>query len=212
MNLSSKTTYLFPFLLLLIPSLYFIHIFFGINTYSDYLNAYLIVFIESSILAMVLYFALRKAAVFFSTYRFLKYFLILVPSITIILVTRYFYFDFLALIVGLFLFSAFSVFSNRYTAVLTDETIDYKNLFGESGQIDLKDIVKLEQKKNILSIFTEFKILDLSRKTGITFTDENLDEYEINFFAKAFKSEAVFSSIIDRANKCGNLKIRQYTI
>jgi len=212
MNLSSRTTYLFPFFLLLLPSLYIIYIFFGIDTYSDDLKEYFLFFIKASILTTVLYFVLKKSVTFFSTNKFLKYFLILLPSIIIILMTRYFHFDFLALVAGVFLFFSFSVFSNRYTGVLTDETIDYKNLFGQPGVIYLKDIVKLEQKKNLLSIFREFKVLDLSRKTGITFTDKNLDEYEINIFTKVFKADTLFSRIIEQANKCGNLKIRQYTV
>ncbi len=118
----------------------------------------------------------------------------------------------MAFIAGLLLFFSFSVFSNRYVGLLTQTTIKYKNLLGQSGEINLKDIIKPEQKKNLLSIFREFKILDLSRKTGITFTGENLDEYEINIFTKILKAETLFSSIISNANKCGNLKIRQYTI
>ena len=212
MNLSSRTTYLFPFLLLLIPSFYFIYFFFRIDFYSDELKEYLLYFLESSILAAILYFAFRKSVGIFTKYKYLKYLLILIPTFVTIIVTKFIHLDFLALVAGLFLFFTYSVFLNRYTGVLTDEAINYKNLFGQTGEINLKDIVKLEQKKNLLSIFREFKILDLSRKTGITFTDENLDEYEINIFTKVFKADTLFSTIIDKANKCGNLKIRQYTV
>jgi hypothetical protein len=212
MNLSSRTTYLFPFVLLLIPSFYFVDFFLRIDFYADELKEYLLYFLVSSILAAILYFSFRKAVGMLTKYKYLKYFLVFIPTIILSLVIRGIHLDFLSIVAGLFLFFSYSVFSNRYTGILTDEAIMYKNLLGQMGEINLKDIVKLEQKKNLLSIFREFKILDLSRKTGITFTDENLDEYEINIFTKVFKADNLFSIIIDKANKCGNLKIRQYTV
>jgi len=212
MNLSSKTTFVFPFILLLIPSFYFVYIFFGIDPYMDDMNDYLMVFPKSAAVAAVLYFALRASVDLFSKNKFIQYLLIIFPNIVFIILTRYPHIEILSIFAGLFLFAAFKSFLNRYTGVLTQDTIDYQNLFGQTGQVHLKDIVKLEQKKNLLSVFQSFKILDVSRRTGITFADENLDEYEIDIFTKAFKAEELFSAIIDRANQCGNQRIRQYTV
>lgn len=173
-------------------------------------------FIISSILAVILFLAFKYSVGLFSKYKYLKYFLIFIPSLITILKYKYFYselaFIFLAIIAGLFLFYSFSVFTNRYLGILTDDKIVFKNLLGQTGEINLKDIVKLEQKRNLLSFFREFRFLSLSIKTGITFIDANLDEYEINIFTKVFQGNNLFSKIIENANKCGNLKIRQYTI
>ncbi|WP_325586118.1 hypothetical protein [Puia sp.] len=52
--------------------------------------------------------------------------------------------------------------------------------------------------------------MHLAKKISITFCDENLDEYEIDIFTNSLQNKKVFNSIVDHANKCGNLKIRQY--
>jgi len=120
--------------------------------------------------------------------------------------------EFVALLAGLALLFSYTVFTNRYMATLSENAIHYKNLLGQTGVINLKDIVKLEQKRNLLSLIRTFAFLGFYKKTGIAFIDENLDEYEINIYTKLFQANSIFDSIIDNANKCGNLKIRQYTI
>lgn len=212
MNLSSRTTYVFPFILLLVPALYFNYFTFGLVLYLEYFKGYFLLFILASILSALFFFLFKKYVDLFSKYKYLKYAFIPLPILLSSLVPREDDSIYFALVAGAFLFFSFIVFANRYTAILTDTSIEYKNLLGQPGEISLTDIVKIEQKQNILSIFREFRLLNLARKTGITFTDENYDEYEINIFTKVFKGNQLFSSIIENANKCGNLKIRQYEV
>jgi hypothetical protein len=179
---------------------------------SDEFVEYAILLLKGALLAALFFILFRKTTRVFTTHKYLQYGLIFLPSVIKILLTRYFALDFFPIVAGLFLYYAYTVFAKRYIGILTAETIEYKNLLGQAGLIHLKDVTKLEQKKNLLSIFREFKILDLSRRTGITFCDENLDEYEIDIFTKVFKDDSIFSKIIEHANKCGNLKIRQYTV
>jgi hypothetical protein len=211
-NLSSKTTYIFPFILLFFSSCALIENIFGIKPNDNEIVEYSIFAIKSALLTAILFFVLKKCIGLFTKYKYLKYGLLIFPSILFIILLRYLKLDFFAIVAGLLLYYAFVVFSGRYIGNLTEETIEYKNLFGQSGSIFLKDITKLEQKKNLLSIFREFRILDLSRKTGISFCDENLDEYEIDIFTRVFMEDKIFSNIIENANKCGNLKVRQYTV
>jgi len=42
--------------------------------------------------------------------------------------------------------------------------------------------------------------------------DDNRDEYEIDIFTWTLKSRKNFDAIIEQANKCGNMNIRQYVI
>jgi hypothetical protein len=179
---------------------------------TDEFKEYSMLVLKAAVLAAIFYLFFNKTTGIFTAQKYLKYCLILLPTIIQIIVTRYLAINFLPLLAGLLLFISYTVFAKRYTGLLTAETIEYKNLLGQAGIIHLKDVVKLEQKKSLLSIFREFKILDLSRRTGITFCDENLDEYEIDIFTRVFKDDIIFSKIIENANKCGNLKVRQYTV
>lgn len=115
------------------------------------------------------------------------------------------------IIFGCLLYASFILFDDRYMVTLSDSSIQYTSLLGLSGEIPLQSITKLEQKRNMLSVFIkEFKLLDLTKKTSIAFCDENMDEYEVNFFSPLFRGNKVFETIISRANELGNLKIRQY--
>jgi hypothetical protein len=117
------------------------------------------------------------------------------------------------IIFGCLLYTSFILFDDRYMVTLSDTSIQYTSLLGLSGEIPLQSITKLEQKKNMLSFFIkEFKLLDLAKKTCIAFCDENMDEYEINFYSTIFRGNRVFDTIITRANELGNLKIRQYQV
>ncbi|GEO04933.1 hypothetical protein AAE02nite_25970 [Adhaeribacter aerolatus] len=99
----------------------------------------------------------------------------------------------------------------RFIGKLTSTEIIYKNLFGQVGVIPLSTITKLEQKRSLLSIIREIRLLEITQKTGITFHDENMDEYEINLFTRAFQNNIMFNKIIENAHSSGNTKIRQYT-
>jgi hypothetical protein len=122
-----------------------------------------------------------------------------------------FTFSFLPILNGFLLFFSFNLFMNRYTAMLTANAIEYENLFGQKGSIPLTVITKLEQKRNILAFFREFRLLEFAKKTGICFMDENMDEFEINIYTNSFENKRVFDSIINNANQCNNYKIRMYT-
>ena len=205
MNLSSNTTYIFPSILLFLGS-YLIVIGFNPDTIFEFDG---LQFAKTLGLTVVLFFGLRLFHRVVIQFRALKYFLVLMP-ILVDLILGYGSIA-LALISGLFLLCSYMGYCNRFTAELTAEEIKYRNIFGDSGTIQLKDILKLEQKRSLLSIFREFQFLNIATKTAISFTDESLDEYEINVFMKAFKGHNLFTKIIENANRCGNLKIRQYT-
>jgi len=219
MKITSASTYVLPFLILLATSLLMI-----IYLFDTYLHSYYyiydlptnILFYPSIIIVGVgLYFGLKKLSAKVSLI-VLKIVLIGLPFFLSLIVRAFTYrlhgLDIIAVFLGLFLYFSYLLLSRRYTATLTDTAIEYKNLFDQTGEIPLSAINKLEQKKNLLTIFREFRLLNLWKKTSITFCDENLDEYEINIFPKAFQNGNIFDAIIERANTCGNLKIRQYVI
>ncbi|MCC6723786.1 MAG: hypothetical protein IT258_04710 [Saprospiraceae bacterium] len=220
MNLSSRTTYFFPFILLFLASLYFIlfcHVpleFIRANTWINHFNRelaeYFLNFISALALTIILFFVFKKTAGLFTKYKYLKYFLFLPPIVIYLIMEKNPDFHLVPIIAGLILFSSFSGLSNRYMGYLTDTTIDYKNILGQPGVVNLKDLVQLEQKNGILSLSKAIRLLNLSRKTVVTFIDERIDECEITIFTKTFNAENVFSSIVNNAKKCGNLKIRQY--
>lgn len=206
----------------------------GMNFYLYNMNKYFVMALRSSALAFLVLFGFRKATKIFVNRKYLKYTLIIIPSLVAAvvnpllqkiagvvgvdqsliasIVNQVLQLNFLLILSGLFLYLSFYFFSNRYMGYLTDETIEYKNLLGQAGVINLKDIVKLEQKKNILSVLKIFRFLDLSRRTEITFRDESFNEYTIDIFTKAYKGYTLFSKIIENANKVGNGRIRQYVV
>jgi hypothetical protein len=215
MKITSKVTYVLPFLVLLIPSWYL----------SGFLSYGLLdLGFFDSILSIVLTttFTLVTAALF--VLAFVK----LAPKVKPIVfkislvafspVLSFFFYRsmpvFMATtVMGLFLLYAYTLFNTRYTATLTDTSILYKNLLGHAGEIPLTSLMTLEQKKNILGMFIrEARILNISRKMTVGFRDENLDEYEINLFMKVWKHKNIFEQIIHNSNRAGNLKVRQYTI
>lgn len=207
MKLSSKITYLLPFLILIISGIILIG---GLNLGNYYsVSDYLLLFFKSLIFSLIVFILLKFTSHILIKHKFLRVLLVISPYI----VSTFFRIEFniFPILSGLFLLYAFSSFRNRYIAALTNDSINYENIFGERGTIPLTDVTKIEQKRNFLSIFSRFEFLNTTKKTGISFYDENLDEYEIILFMKAFKGDDLFNQIIENANKCGNLKIRQYT-
>jgi hypothetical protein len=145
MGLSSKTTYIFPFFLLLLSCCLTIYSIIGMSNISDEVVEYSILVLKAAVLAALFFIIFIKTTGIFTKQKLLKYGLILLPSIIKILLTRYFALDFFPIIAGLFLYHAYTVFAKRYIGILTVETIEYKNLLGQAGIIHLKDVTKLEQ-------------------------------------------------------------------
>ncbi len=119
-------------------------------------------------------------------------------------------------ILSLLYFWTIKLFKGRCTASMNDKVINYKNLFGQKGEIDLKLITMLEQDKNPLSLLRYLRFLNFSKKTEITFkieNDEEDGEYAIYFFPRSTqKRNSTFSLIIQKAKECGNDSIRQYVV
>jgi hypothetical protein len=142
-----------------------------------------------------------------------KIILVAFPVVINLLFSRGMPYFITSLLMGLLLLYAYTLFSTRYIATLTDTSIQYKNLLGHVGEIPLTMLTSLEQKKNILSMLSRYgRILDISKKTAVGFRDENLDEYEINLFMKVWQHNNIFQRIIDNSNRVGNLKVRQYSL
>jgi hypothetical protein len=113
---------------------------------------------------------------------------------------------------GLTLIWAMHLFKNRYIASMSDTTIYYRNLLGQNGEIALKSITMLEQKKNLLTFIGELRFLSFFKRTAISFKIDG-DEYVIYIFPKTNQGKNyTFNLIVEKARLCGNDKIRQYVI
>ncbi len=219
MKISSKTTYIFPFAILFaataLMSLSMLH--YSSNSFIFDIDIRILVTptLLACVLATGFYFLFRTLAGKMKS-GLIQLLSVALPAIIQILyyfiLTYNFYFDLLYVIEGLLLLWAFKLLINRYTAIMNDNTIELMNLLGQHLSVSLGSITKLEQKRNALTLIKEFRLLNVSKKTVLSFTDENLDEYEVVFFPKAFGSNKMFNHIIQQANKYGNGKIRQYTI
>jgi len=218
MRITSRITYLLPFIVLLIPSFlislslkYYLFNFNHSEQTEDVAIALLTI-----IVATGLYIGMRKLIVRVSRL-FFRIAILLFPlllQVVMAVVTRQLH-TLLGLspfVSGGLLYLSWLLLDGRYIATLTATSIQYENLLGQTGEIPLHAISKLEQKKQLLSVFRELRFLSLAKKTGIGFYDENRDEYEINIFTKIFKSRTIFDTIIEHANSCENFKIRQYVI
>lgn len=122
-----------------------------------------------------------------------------------------------AFILGAFLtillFAPFSIMRNRHFATLEGDKIIYYTLFGEKDFFNVQNIVVIEQKRNVLAVFRQFRFLDFFVQTDITFRDENLDEYMISIYPRLFnKRNYTFNLIVETAEKYGNESIRQYVV
>lgn len=213
MNISSRTTYLFPFFLLLLPCYCISFVSFeGVpfSFISSPINMYILF---PMLLSIILFFTF-KLLVKSRFLQYLKFAIILIPLVTIKLLISFTqgYYDLgtiFAILVGCVLYYSFTEFLYRYTAILNDDALVFKNIFGFSEIVKLADIVKLEQKINWLGIVRELKFLNLSKKTVVTY-QENHNEYEIKFYATVGEGDRIFSKIISNANQIGNQKIRMY--
>jgi len=215
MKITSNVTYILPFLILLIPSWFLASL---LSFWVYYIPAvrdndslfYPVGTVFAAITAGLLYLAFLKLAHKVKPIVF-KICLVAFPVVVAIIWHRTYILLFLVL--GLLLLWAFTLFNTRYTATLTDTSIQYKNLLGHVGEIPLTTLTKLEQKRNILSMVSRIgRLLDISKKTAVGFRDEHLDEYEINLFMKVMQHNNIFQRIIEKSNKAGNLNVRQYTI
>lgn len=217
MKITSKVTYILPFLILLIPSwflagllsfwLYYIP-----AVKENYSLYYPIGIIFAAINAGLFYLAFLKLAHKVKPMVF-KIILVAFPVVAAIVIYRDSTFFFISIVLGLLLLWAFTLFNTRYMATLTDSSIQYKNLLGHVGEIPLSTLTKLEQKRNILSMVSRIgRLLDISKKTAVGFRDEHLDEYEINLFMKVWQHNNIFHRIIENSNKAGNLNVRQYAV
>ena len=217
MKISSASTYLLPFLLLFL-TIFWITGDWSIEFFGRYFNDMYAV-IGTAVAGTVLcYLALRKLVRIVNV-KYIKIVICILPFILqnifeAVYHPDYFTFRiFLPALFSAFLYLSFFLLDERYTATLSEGSIKYCNLFGQAGEIPLQSITKLEQKKNMLSFFIkEFKLMDITRKTCIAFCDENMDEYEINFFCPVFRGKEVFEKIIAKSTELGNHKIRQYEI
>ena len=217
MKITSKVTFVLPFLVLLIPSYCLSGLF--------YLALSLLPFFERNYdlgIPLTIVFSIVNAVLFFLAFVKLaprvkpiifKISLVALPVVAGFIFNRSMPTFITSIIVGLLLLYAYTLFNTRYIATLTDTSIKYKNLLGHVGEIPLTNLTSLEQKKNILGMFIrEARILNISRKMAVGFRDENLDEYEINLFMKVWHHKNIFENIIHNSNRAGNLKVRQYTI
>jgi hypothetical protein len=217
MKITSKVTYILPFLVLLIPSWYLS----GVLSFPLYFIPFFRENYElSNVLSIV--FTIVDVALFFLAFAKLapkvkpigfKIILVAFPVVVGLIFNRGVPYFMASILIGLILMYAYTLFNTRYIATLTDTSIQYKNLLGHVGEIPLTSLMSLEQKKNILGMLSRYgRILDISRKTAVGFRDENLDEYEINLFMKVWQHNNIFQRIIDNSNRVGNLKVRQYTL
>jgi len=213
MKISSQTTYLLPIILLLIPCYYISFISFedvAFSFVSSFANMYLLF---PALLSIILFYFF-KLLVRSRFLQYLKYTLLFIP---LVLTKFLIYFTeshydlgtIFAIIIGGILYLSFIEFLYRYTAVLNDESLIFKNILGISKVVKLTDIIKLEQKINLLGVFKELNFLNLSKKTIVVY-QEKYDEYQIKFFASIGEGDRIFSKIISNANKIGNQKIKMY--
>lgn len=219
MRISSIVTYILPFTVLILASLFITFDYFGsfLFRFFDDNNAealYISTGLICIALSAVLFFLFRKQVLRFG-YPYFGYLLLALPLVLEVICALFthngVHFK-LPVWSGLFLFFSYKLFVNRYVATLTEDSIHYKNLLGQEGIIALTSVTKVEEKKNLLTFFRDLRFLGISQKLGVAFCDENLDEYEINIYLRVYYRHEIFAKIIDRSNKCGNLKIRQYSL
>ena len=216
MKISSASTYLLPFILLIL-TIFWIVGYWSLEYFGDFMNSINLMIGVTVAITLLYYLTLRKLIRIVKA-KYLKIIICILPFVLEntfqAIYKEYFSIQiFLPALFSAFLFLSFSLLDERYTVTLSDNSIRYCNLFGQAGEIPLQSITKLEQKKNMLSFFIkEFKLMDLTRKTCIAFCDENMDEYEINFFCPIFRGKEVFETIIARSAGLGNHKIRLYEI
>lgn len=171
-------------------------------------------FIFPIVLSVILFFFF-KLLVKSSFLKYLKYTILFIPLVLtkILIYFTQSYYDLgaiFAIIIGGILYLSFNEFLYRYTAVLNDEALVFKNILGFSKVVKLADIIKLEQKINLLGVFRELRFLNLSKKTIVLYR-EDYDEYQIKFFTSIGEGDQIFSKIISNANKIGNQKIKMYS-
>lgn len=119
----------------------------------------------------------------------------------------------LPLIIIIILTIPYTLLANRHFAYLTEDAIVYWNLLGIKGDFELTRITILEQQRNVLTFLREFAILRLIVRTDITFVDDELNPYIITIFPRSLnKRNKTFNLIKQKAEECGNHKIRQYTL
>jgi hypothetical protein len=213
MRITTRLTYVLPFLVLLAATTW-LTIYYGIIFFHFYNEPFVPQIILAVVFTAGIYATAKKLAPKYDQKQ-LRIAFLLFPLIVYSLLSLIFrhrlYFDVLSVIFGGLYYLSFILFSRRYTAILTESSIEYTTLLGLTGEIALTTIVKLEEKRNILPyLIRHLKFMHLAKKISITFCDENLDEYEIDIFTNSLQSRKVFNTIVDHANKCGNLKIRQY--
>jgi hypothetical protein len=213
MKITSKVTYVLPFLVLLIPSWYLSGLLYYPLSFFDknYELGLIFLGLFTIVDVVLLVLAFAKLAPKVNPIVF-KISLVAFPAVVSLFFYRSMSIFMGSIVIGLLLLYAYTLFNTRYIATLTDTSIQYKNLLGHVGEIPLTTLTSLEQKRNILGVLRYGRILDISRKTAVGFRDENLDEYEINLFMKVWQHNNIFQRIIDNSNKVGNLKVRQYTI
>lgn len=217
MKITSKVTYVLPFLVLLIPSYYLSGLLYLALSFLPFLERNYGLSVISSVVFSIInvvlfYFAFVKLSTKVKPIVF-KISLVALPVVVSLLFNRSMPMFMASIVVGLFLLYAYTLFNTRYIATLTDTFIQYKNLLGHVGEIPLTSLMSLEQKKNILGMFIrEARILNISRKMAVGFRDENLDEYEISLFMKVWDHKNIFETIIHNSNRVGNLNVRQYSI
>lgn len=216
MKITSKITYVLPFLVLLIPSWYMSGVLsfplYYLPLFRSNYELHNVISVVFTIVNLILFFlAFAKLAPKVKPNVF-KIILVALPVVICVLFSRSVEYIIVSILVGLLLLYAYTLFNTRYIATLTDTSIQYKNLLGHVGEIPLTTLISLEQKKNILGVVTRYgRIIDISKKIAVGFRDENLDEYEINLFMKVWQHNNIFQRIIDNSNRVGNLKVRQYT-
>jgi hypothetical protein len=217
MVLSSKVTFLLPALLLTAGSFFLLadvmH-FPYISVFRELRYSLLPVF-DSALIAggCYLLFRLLSGRIPHRAMQVLAFFLPAILQLIYQLVSSgNISFEMMWIVEGILFLWAYNLLSGRYMAALTDDTIELKSLLGERLSIPLRSILSLDQKRNLLSILRELSFLNLSRKTGISYRTEDLDEYEVHIFLRAFRSGEMFQAIIERADRCGNSAIRQYKV
>jgi hypothetical protein len=227
-RLSTSFTYVFPTFVLLFTSLITISFFLGnnvfdVNSYDS--NPILLILV----MPFVLYFIFRILVTKIRSNIII--YTITTMMVIILGISSLFYYQSdsgfddgfslnssfaLMAILSLLYFWTIRIFRGRCTASINEKVINYKNLFGQKGEINLKFITMLEQDKNPLSLLRYLRFLNFSKKTEITFKiedDEEDGDYVIYFFPRSTqKRNSTFELIIQKAKECGNDSIRQYFV
>ena len=212
--ISSNTTYLLPIILLLIPGYYISFVCFE-RVSIPFLPSTFNMYILSPILLSLLFFGSFRLLVKSAALKYLKFSIFFWPYLVskIIVYFTESRFDEFGIIGGLFfggiLYLSFNEFLYRYMATLRHDSLHFKNWLGCTETVNLSDIVKLEQKFNLLGFIREFRFLNFAKKTIVTYS-ENYFQYDIKFFARVGKGDKIFSNIVENARQGGNNKIRLY--